>query len=175
MFSLECASVTLEDMATAIDAARSSAAMTALTTVVVGQVADVSCTRGGDPGFYRRVRLFARLDALEEILHMCDGAVAEAVFGQNRILRRSGRPRDKRRSRCGRSSRSLPFRGTPGRHHRWRNSSCPRTPHQTRDSGRPPEWCRDNPTGRKHICPPSICASRGWSDFMAQCTTSIQW
>ena len=41
-----------------------------LTTVVVGQVPNMTRARGRDPGFYRRVRLFARLNALEEILHM---------------------------------------------------------------------------------------------------------
>ena len=39
-------------------------------TSVVGQVANVASARGRDPGFYWRVRLFTRLDAIEEILHV---------------------------------------------------------------------------------------------------------
>lgn len=39
-------------------------------TSVVGQVANVASARGRNPGFYRRVRLFTRLDAIEEILYV---------------------------------------------------------------------------------------------------------
>ena len=42
--------------------------------------------RSGYAGFDRCVRLLAGLDALEEILHVGDSAVAEAVFGEDRIL-----------------------------------------------------------------------------------------
>src|SRR5260370_23241562 len=57
-----------------------------LAAVLVGEVADVAGTRGGDPGFYRRGRLFPGLDALEEILHVRNRAVAEVVCREDRIL-----------------------------------------------------------------------------------------
>ena len=57
-----------------------------LTTAAERQIAEMAGAGGGDPGFYWRIRLFARLDALEEILHMRDGAVTEAVLREDRVL-----------------------------------------------------------------------------------------
>jgi hypothetical protein len=39
-------------------------------TMVIRPIADVAGARGRDPGFNRRVRLSAGLDAFEEILHV---------------------------------------------------------------------------------------------------------
>ena len=52
----------------------------------IGQVGDLAGAGCGDSGFNGRVRLFARSDAFEEILHVRDGAVAEAVFLEDGIL-----------------------------------------------------------------------------------------
>jgi hypothetical protein len=38
--------------------------------MLISQVPNMPRTRRRDPGFYRRIRLFARLDALEEIFHV---------------------------------------------------------------------------------------------------------
>src|SRR5579863_6906912 len=55
--------------------------------VMIGQVPEVAGTRGCDAGFDRRRGLLPRLDALEEILHMSDRAVAKALFRQHWVLR----------------------------------------------------------------------------------------
>ena len=53
---------------------------------MVGQIGDLACAGCGDSGFDWRVWLFTRLDAVEEILHVGDGAVAEAVCPQDRVV-----------------------------------------------------------------------------------------
>src|SRR5207253_6334970 len=57
-----------------------------LAAVQVSVVADVSGTRRGYAGLYGRIRVLSRLDALEEILHVRDGAVAEIPFREHRVL-----------------------------------------------------------------------------------------
>ena len=57
-----------------------------LTSVMVGEVAHVPRPRRGHPSFHRRVRLFAALDARQEILHVGNGAVAKAALRKNRVL-----------------------------------------------------------------------------------------
>ena len=47
--------------------------------MVVGEIGDVAGAGGGYAGFDRGVGLFAAADAVEEIFHVVDGAVAEAV------------------------------------------------------------------------------------------------
>ena len=47
---------------------------------LVGEIGDVAGAGGGDAGFDGGVGLFAAADAVEEIFHVGDGAVAEA-FG----------------------------------------------------------------------------------------------
>src|SRR5215472_2835961 len=54
--------------------------------MVIGEIADVTRAGGGYTGFHRSVRLFARLDAVEEILHVGDGAITVASLCKNRIL-----------------------------------------------------------------------------------------
>src|SRR5437588_10982742 len=53
---------------------------------VIGQVGDVAGARGGDTSFGRSVWLFARTDAIEEVLQVVDRAVAEAVGPYYRIF-----------------------------------------------------------------------------------------
>jgi hypothetical protein len=136
--------------------------------------ADVAGARCCDSRFHRRIRLLARLDALEEILHVSDRAVAKAVFGEHRDSSFPVHAFAITQSRCGRASRvaSVPRNSRPPSS--MDEPSCPRTPRRSRDSGTPPAPCRGSPTARKIYLSPSICASRGWSAFIAQCTTSIQ-
>ena len=57
-----------------------------LTGATVGQIRDLPGAGCGDSGFDRRVRLFAALDAVEEVLHVVDGAVAEGVGLEDGIV-----------------------------------------------------------------------------------------
>src|SRR5258706_13098702 len=50
-----------------------------LTGAAVGQIGDLAGAGCGNSRFDWRVGLFAGLDAIEEILHVVDGAIAEAV------------------------------------------------------------------------------------------------
>src|SRR5882672_7215023 len=50
-----------------------------LTGAAVGQIGDLAGAGCGNSGFDWRVGLFAGLDAIEEILQVVDGAIAEAV------------------------------------------------------------------------------------------------
>src|SRR5271169_3049764 len=52
----------------------------------ISQIDHLPSPRRRHSGLDRRVRLLTRFDALEEILHMVDGPVAEAVCLHNRIL-----------------------------------------------------------------------------------------
>lgn len=56
-----------------------------LAVAVVGQVGDVAGAGCGDTGFDWGVGLFARLDAVEEILHVGDSAVLEAVGAEDGV------------------------------------------------------------------------------------------
>src|SRR5712675_2612188 len=56
-----------------------------LAVVVVGEVGYVAGAGCGDSGFDWGVGLFAGLDAVEEILHVGDGAVLEAVGAEDRV------------------------------------------------------------------------------------------
>ena len=55
----------------------------------MGQVPDVTCSRCRDPRFYWSIRFFPGPYAFEEILHMRNGAIAEAAFRKNGILIRA--------------------------------------------------------------------------------------
>jgi len=57
----------------------SSSAPGYLTGAAVGEIGDLAGAGCGDSGFDWRVGLFAGFDAIEEILHVVDGAIAEAV------------------------------------------------------------------------------------------------
>src|SRR5208282_2588221 len=57
-----------------------------LTGAAVGQIGDVAGAGCGDSGFDGRVGLFAGPDAIEEILHVVDRAVAEALCLDHRIV-----------------------------------------------------------------------------------------
>src|SRR6266481_6885194 len=50
-----------------------------LTGAAIGQIGDLTGAGCGNSRFDWRVGLFACLDAIEEILHVVDGAIAEAV------------------------------------------------------------------------------------------------
>src|SRR5712692_2030642 len=56
-----------------------------LAVAVVGEVGYVAGTGCGDSGLDWGVWVFARLDAVEEILHVGDGAVLEAVGAEDRV------------------------------------------------------------------------------------------
>ncbi len=56
-----------------------------LAVVVVGEVGYVAGAGRGDSGLYWSGGLFAGLDAVEEILHVGDGAVLEAVGAKDRV------------------------------------------------------------------------------------------
>src|SRR5579872_7167525 len=53
---------------------------------MVRQVANVTGACSSHPGFYWRIRLLTALDAVKEVCHVIDRAVAKAVFRQYWIL-----------------------------------------------------------------------------------------
>src|SRR6266850_963359 len=57
-----------------------------LTGTAVGQIGDLAGAGCGNSGFDWRVGLFTGLDAIEEILHVVDGAVTEAVCPDDWIV-----------------------------------------------------------------------------------------
>src|SRR5260221_603714 len=56
-----------------------------LAVAVVGEVGYVAGAGCGDSGLYWSVGIFTGLDAVEEILHVGDGAVLEAVGAEDRV------------------------------------------------------------------------------------------
>ena len=100
----------------------------------------------------RCVRIFARPNALEEILHVGDGPITEAVPADDGILLAF------HASWCTLKPLRLIFRvASIPRNSRppssIDDSSCLRRRHQSRDSGKQPGWCRTIPIARKYICP----------------------
>src|ERR1700719_1850732 len=57
-----------------------------LTGATVGQIGDLARASCGDSGFDRCVWLFAALDAVEKVLHVRNGAVAETLCLDDRIV-----------------------------------------------------------------------------------------
>src|ERR1035437_4656220 len=57
-----------------------------LTTVEVSHVPNMACARGRNSSLDGSIWLLARLDAVEEVLHVRDRAVADAVFSEDRVL-----------------------------------------------------------------------------------------
>ena len=57
-----------------------------MASVTVGEVGEVSGAGGGYASFDGGVGFFAGLDAVNEVLHVGEGAVAEAVFGEDGVF-----------------------------------------------------------------------------------------
>ncbi len=57
-----------------------------LAVAVVGEVGDVAGAGGGYSGLYGGVRLLTAFEAVDEVLHVLDGAVAEAGLGEDGVL-----------------------------------------------------------------------------------------